>query len=58
MSTFCHPAFPDITHTVPDDQDADAIAKGWLTAEESGYQELAADPEPRIQRRTRRGRSA
>ena len=34
MSTFCHPAFPDITHTCPDDQDDEALAKGWVPVEE------------------------
>lgn len=30
MSLFKHPAFPDITHSVPDDRDDEAKAAGWL----------------------------
>lgn len=33
MSVFRHPAFPEITHTVPDNRDQEARDAGWLPTE-------------------------
>lgn len=51
MSTFRHPAFPEILHTCPDERDDEARAMGWLPLlddhQQAIYDELVAEIESR-----------